>query len=130
VHRPQQKKKKEKRMHRKMTIVVAVVALTVALFATAAFAATIYGTSGNDQLDETMGDDDIHGWRGADTLDASLYGHDKDRLYGNRGPDKLYANDGDQSAGEFDYVNGGRGWDVCYGDPEDTFRRCQEVYTN
>ncbi len=104
---------------------VAIMALMVAMFATAAYAATIVGTDGNDDLPETAGNDQIYGFRGVDTLDATAYDNDIDKLYGGRGPDTLYADDGDG----FDELYGGRGYDICYGDPGDIFVNCQEIYT-
>ena len=106
-------------------MMMAVVALMVAMFATAAYAATIYGTNGNDELYETPQNDAIYGYAGNDYIDASWYGGDTDRLFGGRGHDELDADDGDG----FDLLDGGRGYDVCYGDPGDRFVSCAEIYT-
>ena len=110
---------------RKTGMMMAVVAVLVAMFATAAYAATIYGTSGNDNLNETPQNDRMYGYGGNDDLDAYQYSGDTDRLYGGRGHDTLDASDGDG----FDLLDGGRGYDVCYGDSGDNFVSCAEIYT-
>jgi len=101
---------------RKGTIMVALVALLVAIFATAAYAATITctggtcnGTSRSDTLKESSGDDQMYGFRGADLIDARTYGGDEDIGYGGGGDDKVKVNDGDFE----DTANGGGGSDLC-----------------
>ncbi len=98
-------------MKRRMARVVAVGALMVALFATAAYAATITctggpcsGTNNNDQITGSPARDQIDALRGADTVDAlaqndTVYGRgagdtieggaDDDTLYGNGAQDNV-----------------------------------------
>ena len=110
---------------RKGTTMVALVALMVALFATAAYADLIEGDRRNNNLNETSGDDQIYGYRGADSLNADEFGNDVDQLFGGRGDDRLYADDGDN----LDTLKGGRGTDRCYGDSGDTFGGgCEYIY--
>jgi Ca2+-binding RTX toxin-like protein len=94
---------------RKGPMMVALVALLVALFATAAYAATIEGNDRNNNLFETAGDDRMLGKGGADVLDANNYTDDIDRLRGGSGNDRLLANDGDT----LDSLRGGPGFDTC-----------------
>ena len=94
---------------RKTGMVVAMVAVMVALFATAAYAATIEGNDRDNTLFETSGDDLILGRGGNDVLDANNFGGDRDILRGGTGNDTLLANDGDT----LDTVNGGPGNDIC-----------------
>ncbi len=94
---------------RKTGMMVALVAVMVALFATAAYAATIEGNNNNNVLFETAGDDVINGRGGADVIDANNFGGDTDILRGGEGNDRLLANDGDT----LDTVNGGPGFDIC-----------------
>ena len=113
------------RMKKTATMMVAMVALLVALFAAAAYADTITGTKYGDYLDvETSGDDRIYGRGGADDIFATNWAQDTDKLYGGRGADALDAWDGDGS----DILNGGRGLDDCWGDPlMDTFVGCESI---
>ena len=90
-------------------MMVAMVAVMVALFATAAYAATIDGNDRRNTLIETAGDDLIRGFGGGDVIDANNYGGDEDILRGGEGNDRLLANDGDT----LDTVNGGPGFDIC-----------------
>jgi Ca2+-binding RTX toxin-like protein len=106
-------------------MMMAVVALMVAMFATAAYAATITGNDRANTLNETSQNDTIYGRGGNDELNAWQFSGDRDRLYGGGGADYLDADDGD---GE-DLLDGGRGYDVCYGDPGDNFVSCAEIYT-
>ena len=94
---------------RKTGMMVAMVAVMVALFATAAYAATITGNNNDNNLFETPGDDRISGRGGADVLDANNFGGDTDILRGGEGSDRLLANDGDT----LDNLNGGPGFDTC-----------------
>jgi len=114
---------------RKGTMMVALVALLVAIFATAAYAATIKGTAQNDVIvNETAGDDQIYGFRGADFIEARQFAGDRDKLYGGRGNDELDADDNDPD----DLVVGGRGRnDSCEGDVGDEFKSCDgNVFRN
>ncbi len=94
---------------RKTGMMVALVAVMVALFATAAYAADINGNNNDNVLFETAGDDRLEGRGGDDTLDANNFGGDRDVLVGGSGNDVLLANDGDT----LDTVNGGAGFDIC-----------------
>jgi Ca2+-binding RTX toxin-like protein len=94
---------------RKTGMLVAMVAVMVALFATAAYAATIEGNDNANALFETLGDDRMFGFDGFDVLDANNYGGDTDILRGGAGNDHLLANDGETR----DTVYGGRGFDMC-----------------
>jgi Ca2+-binding RTX toxin-like protein len=119
-------------------MLAAMLAVMGAVFATAAFAATIVGTNkadfnlkGTDQADTIRGrglrgpdailgksgDDEMHGGRGADFIVGHL---GKDKLYGEGGEDQLvglhgadtfYAKDG-----FIDYVICGHGEDTVYAD--------------
>jgi Ca2+-binding RTX toxin-like protein len=96
-------------------MIVALVALMVAIFATAAYADTITGNDRNNTLRETSGDDDMFGKGGEDTLLAGQYSGDVDNLYGNGQKDYLDAVDEDTD----DFVQGGAGSnDVCWIDKD------------
>ena len=110
-------------MSKRMAIMVTIVALMVAMFATAAYAATIHGTNANDALYETPQYDQMYGRGGNDFLDAVVYSGDTDKLYGGRGSDEVNASDGDTS----DRLDGGKGIDSCYGDAGDTFVGCEQI---
>ena len=119
---------------RKLMMMVALVALVVALFATAAFAATFTcttipceGTNKADTITERTGSvaDNIFGKRGPDTINANVSGNDRDDLHGNRGGDTLNARDNDG----FDSLDGGPGTDECIGDAADAFSRCEVIRT-
>jgi Ca2+-binding RTX toxin-like protein len=110
-------------MSKRMMILVTIVALMVAMFATAAYAATIHGNNTNEALYETPQNDQIYGRGGNDFLDAVEYTGDIDKLYGGRGEDEVSAPDGDP----LDVINGGRGEDSCYGDAGDTFVGCEHI---
>ena len=121
---------------RKGTMMVALGALLVAIFATAAYADTIncqggncFGTDDPDILNEVTNpprplaaNEQMYGFRGADELNAWQYGwSDTDKLYGGRGNDTLNAADNDPD----DLVYGGRGRnDVCIIDAGDETKGC------
>ena len=109
---------------RKGTMMVALVALLVAIFATAAYAAVIEGDGGNNDLDESTGNgvnDQMYGYGGEDRLEAWQYTDDRDKLYGGRGKDDLDVADGDPD----DVADGGRGEEsTCYADVGDEVHRC------
>ena len=93
---------------RKGTTMVALVALMVAIFATAAYAANlIEGNNRNNTLNETSGDDDMFGYKGDDVLKANLFlgVDDVDNAYGGADTDFVYVNDGDSD----DFAAGGAG---------------------
>ena len=94
---------------RKTGMLVAVVALMVAMFATAAYAANITGNDNSNALFETSGDDLIRGEGGGAVIDANNFSGDQDILRGGSGNDRLLANDGDSQ----DLVSGGPGFDIC-----------------
>jgi Ca2+-binding RTX toxin-like protein len=94
---------------RRTGMMVALVAVMVALFATAAYAATIEGNDNANALFETPGNDQMFGYDGGDVLDANNYRGDTDILRGGPGNDRLLANDGDSR----DTVYGGPGFDIC-----------------
>ena len=94
---------------RKTGLMVALVAVMAALFATAAYAATIEGNDNPNVLIETAGDDRLEGRGGGEVLAANNFGGDRDVLVGGGGNDRLLANDGDT----MDIVNGGAGFDIC-----------------
>ena len=97
---------------RRTTILVAVVAPMVALFASAAYAAAtaVYGTNGDDYMvNESSGfaDDRIYALDGDDYINAVLgwsTSSDTDKLFGGKGDDGLAADDGDGA----DLLNGAR----------------------
>jgi len=117
---------------RKGTIMVALVALLVAIFATAAYAALIEGGSGNNDLFETSGDDSMFGYRGNDVLDANNFGTsaapDDDFAAGGGNNDRVLVNDGDSE----DVAKGGAGSsDVCVvTDQSEVGRGCETVRVN
>jgi RTX calcium-binding nonapeptide repeat (4 copies) len=117
---------------RRMTILVAIVALMVTLFATAAYAAAtaVYGTNGDDYvINESSGwvDDRIYGLAGDDYINAvvtwSTTNSDTDKLFGGKGDDILGADDGDGA----DLLKGGPGYDRCWGTQGDRFASCEEI---
>jgi hypothetical protein len=118
---------------RKVTMMVALVALMVALFATAALAVNkqctnlrCEGTNNRDTLIERGGDgvpDNISGLQRNDRIDASRFGADEDDLFGNSGNDTLDARDFDGD----DTLNGGKGTDSCFGNAGDTFSGCEFI---
>ena len=112
-------------MRRRMTMMVAVMALMVATFATAAYAAVIIeGTNGSNTLYETSRNDVMYGYGGDDTLRAFRFAGESDVLYGGNQNDYLNTADGDNR----DTNYGGRGYDVCVGDSGDSFAPgCNEV---
>ena len=106
---------------RKVTLMLAAMALMVALFAAVAYAATIVGTRGGDQLFESQKRDTISGRSGMDVIDASTFPDDTDVVKGNRGADTIHVDDGDS----LDRVNGGKGVDTCVGDVGDVLNNCE-----
>jgi hypothetical protein len=108
-------------MNRRAPALLAAIAVIVAVFATAAYAAEITGTDKSDQLFESQRSDVIHGLGGADTIRAEKFHFDTDKLYGDKGPDVLRANDGDNK----DTLDGGDGTDQCKGDQFDTYISCE-----
>jgi Ca2+-binding RTX toxin-like protein len=103
-------------------MLVAAIAVMVALFAAAAYAANIDGTELRDLLFESQRDDTVNGRAGNDSLKAQEFVWDEDELRGNSGNDLLNAADGDG----LDVLNGGAGdEDLCIGDAGDEFIDCE-----
>ena len=114
---------------RRVTLMVAAMALMVALFAAVAYAATIEGTNNNEIIIETERNDQISGRGGNDDIHAGFYSlgqtpgglGDTDKVNGNRGADFINVADGDNR----DSANGGRGNDTCVADPGDDVKNCE-----
>ena len=114
---------------RRVTLMLAAVALMVALFAVVAYAADIQGTEKKDLLTESQRGDTIKGLSGPDDIDAAFYDisqtpgglGDTDKVNGNRGADFINVADGDNR----DSANGGRGNDTCVADPGDDVKNCE-----
>ena len=100
---------------RRVTLMLAAMALMVSLFAAVAYAAEIWGTEANDTILESKQDDRIFGRQGGDEIYAHLFRGDNDHVEGNRGSDTIYVDDGDNR----DTAIGGKGIDECFGDPGD-----------
>ena len=117
-------------MSRRAPMLLAAIAVMVALFAAAAYAAVITGTGKSDVLYESQQDfrnDTIDGQGGDDILNAGNFRRDKDLLDGGTGVDTLNAEDGDKR----DTLDGGTGdLDKCTGDPLDTYENCEIVKKN
>jgi|SRR5215218_1105662 len=109
---------------RRVTLMLAAMALMVSLFAVVAYAATtatIEGTDKSDILTESNRDDKIYGHGGPDTINAALpppaetlqaNDGDRDWVKGNQGRDNINVKDNDDD----DWVSGGKGYDTCTGD--------------
>ena len=118
---------------RRIVMVAALVGLLVALFAAAALAVNkqcsnypCWGTNARDTLYERGGNgvpDYIIGRRYGDFINANAFTADRDVLDGQRGNDRLRAQDGDGR----DDLYGGPGYDVCYIDEGDRFAGCDKV---
>jgi Ca2+-binding RTX toxin-like protein len=119
---------KEAKM-RRVTIMLAAVALIVSLFAVVAYAADIQGTNSTETLNESNKNDQIHALVGDDIINANLSGNDTDRVHGNKGIDTINVKDGDPD----DTAWGGRGDDTCFGDTalppaeSDEFHSCEVI---
>ena len=107
---------------RRVTLMLAAMAMMVSLFAAAAYAASIVGTDEAETLSESSVNDTIAGRGGDDTINAFEFMGDTDKVNGNRGADHIFVDDTD----DFDTVQGGRGFDVCVGDAGDEID-CEEV---
>jgi Ca2+-binding RTX toxin-like protein len=114
---------------RRVTLMLAAVAMIVSLFAIAAYAADIQGTNSTETLNESNKNDQIHALVGDDTIQANTYGNDTDRVHGNKGIDTINVKDGDPD----DTAWGGRGDDTCFGDTalppaeSDEFHSCEVI---
>ena len=109
---------------RMIAMLVVVAALISVLFASVALAVQkqcinrhCSGTDGNDTLYERGGEgvgDSIYGREGRDVIRAQAFTNDTDLLHGNRGNDRLNANDNGQLPEDtIDTVYGGKGFDIC-----------------
>jgi hypothetical protein len=96
---------------RRVTLMLAAVAMMVSLFAVVAYAAEIQGTDNSENLLESDRNDKIAGHRGDDKIWAKQYSNDTDKVKGNRNDDWIYVDDADTR----DTANGGKGQDHCYG---------------
>jgi Ca2+-binding RTX toxin-like protein len=110
-------------MSRRAPILLAAIAVMVALFATAAYAAVIDGTGKSDILYESNTNDTIEGKGNPDWLRAQQFTNDEDNLDGGTGIDTLNARDADSR----DTLDGGPGFDTCKGDPEDAYKNCERT---
>ena len=108
---------------RRVTLMLAAMAMMVALFAIAAYAADITGTQDTETLNESNKNDQIHAFGGDDTINAQTYPNDTDRAHGNEGDDTINVNDADGN----DTAWGGSGDDTCTGDLGDTFHGCETI---
>jgi Ca2+-binding RTX toxin-like protein len=112
---------------RRVTLMLAAMAVMVSLFAAVAYAATIEGTNENDILLESQLDDTIFGRARGDDIFADIFGPafgdpaDTDVARGNQGPDFIRVDDGDGR----DTANGGIGNDTCFSDPNDELISCE-----
>jgi Ca2+-binding RTX toxin-like protein len=109
---------------RRVMLMLAAMAVMVSLFAAAAYAANIEGTSAGEILLESDRNDTIKGRGGSDLIDAQVFFDigDRDIVYGNPGNDEIGVEDGDNR----DTVYGGQGDDVCFGDPGDELN-CEDT---
>jgi RTX calcium-binding nonapeptide repeat (4 copies) len=124
---------KEKGNMRRIVMVMALVALLVAVFASAALARNFqcserpcFGTAGDDVILERGGEgvaDTIYGRAGRDVIKAQHFSDDFDKLLGGRGGDRLNSNDGDSR----DVVRGGPGVDTCRIDRNDATFSCEHL---
>ena len=108
---------------RRVTLMLAAIAMMVSLFAVVAYAAEIQGTDHSEDLYESERNDKIAAHRGDDFIDASTFDEDVDKVKGNRNDDEIWVNDGDL----LDTANGGKGDDICYGEAGDKFVSCEEI---
>jgi hypothetical protein len=106
---------------RRVTLILAAVAMMVSLFAVVAYAAEIRGTGNSETLFETGNDganDKIVGHRGEDEIFADGFTDDADNVKGNRQNDTIHVDDGDFE----DTADGGPGTDTCIIDDTPTER--------
>ena len=133
---------------RKVTLMLAAVAMMVSLFAVVAYAAEIMGTENTDYLTESQRGDTIKALTGDDQICAGPYNNapdckagfdlgdtpggfgDRDRVHGNRGDDIIDVRDDDGK----DIAWGGKGQaDECWvddfgaGDQGDKYFGCEII---
>ena len=107
---------------RKVTLILAAVAMMVSLFAVVAYAAQIQGTGNSDDLYESNRNDEIRGLRGDDEIFADQFEGEKDVVEGNRNDDYINVADGDG----LDTADGGKGqFDICEADAGDDVINCE-----
>jgi hypothetical protein len=119
---------------RRVTLMLAAVAMMVSLFAVVAYAADIQGTDDDEALTESNRNDVIRGHRGPDIINAREFLlsetpgglGDTDNVKGNRGDDDINADDGDI----LDKVNGGSGTDECTVDRGEVTKSCEVIIQN
>jgi hypothetical protein len=109
---------------RKLMLVATLVVMMVPFFAAVAFAANqiiqcagipCIATGQSDLVYERIGNrlnDEIYLKGGSDQVRADKYRADRDLIYGSKGFDLIYTNDGDTN----DRIRGGAGKDKCYVD--------------
>jgi hypothetical protein len=109
---------------RKLTMVLTLVVVMVPLLAAAAYAGNqiiqcagipCVATGSSDLVKERIGNrlnDKIYLKGGSDQVRADKYRADRDLIYGGKGYDLIYTNDGDTN----DRIRGGAGKDKCYVD--------------
>ena len=115
---------------RRVTMMLAAMAVMVPLFAVVAYAAQIDGTLLDDTIKETQRNDQIAGHRGNDEIQAGFYSlgqtpgglGDTDKVKGNKGDDSINTQDGDGR----DTINGGNGIDTCVADAGDEVKNCEK----
>ncbi len=127
---------------RRATLLTAMAVLILAIGAGIAYAATIQGTSGPDDLVGTPERDTIYGYKGTDMLeglagtDTLQGGAGPDKLYGGAGADVLRGRDGDDELfggvdGKIDEFFCGAGNDIAHVEgPEHSglnLNRCETV---
>jgi len=123
---------------RKLTMVVTLVAVMVPLLAVAAYAGNqviqcrgipCVATGSQDLVKERIGNrlnDKIYLKGGSDQVRADKYRADRDLIYGGKGYDLIYVNDGDTH----DRIRGGAGNDKCYVDSRvEVVSGCSRVIT-
>ena len=114
---------------RRVTLMLAAMAMMVSLFAVAAYAASINGTDLDDILKESQREDQIFGHNGDDRINANVFSlnetpgdsGDIDVVHGNSGEDFIDVRDGDN----LDTADGGPDTDVCEADRGDDVSACE-----
>ena len=114
---------------RRVTLMLAAMAMMVSLFAVAAYAASINGTDLDDLLKESQREDQISGHNGDDRINANVFSlnetpgnnGDVDVVNGNSGEDFINVKDGDN----LDSADGGPDNDVCLADRGDDVSNCE-----
>ena len=122
---------------KRSSLVLALLWLVLAIPAQAEVNCTATGTPSRDEINGDDGHDaiclkggrDYGNGRGAADIVKGARG--SDTLVGGTGPDEIRGGDGDDELfavdGVRDLLNGGRGFDNCYGDDEDTFVSCNHI---